>query len=222
MYSFAQRSDTRVQDEPLYGHYLKSSGAQHPGREQVMAAMDMDGDRVMRRLAGEPCDRPVLFAKQMAHHWVGLDGTLLGPFRHFFLIRDPRHTLPSLARVLDKVDLEATGLPAQTRLLDALQSLGLRPFCVDSRDLLESPADMLEAVCRHLGLRFDPGMTRWDPGPRPEDGVWAPWWYENVHQTTAFRPYRKPAGTLQGELRDLLRQCLPLYSRLREFAIRKR
>ncbi|MGD8481270.1 MAG: sulfotransferase family protein, partial [Gammaproteobacteria bacterium] len=33
MYSFAQRPDTRVLDEPLYGHYLKSSGARHPGRE---------------------------------------------------------------------------------------------------------------------------------------------------------------------------------------------
>ncbi|RMF66572.1 MAG: sulfotransferase family protein, partial [Calditrichaeota bacterium] len=35
MYSFAQREDTRVVDEPLYGYYLKLSGADHPGREEV-------------------------------------------------------------------------------------------------------------------------------------------------------------------------------------------
>ena len=32
MYSFAQRNDVRVVDEPLYGHYLKVTGAQHRGR----------------------------------------------------------------------------------------------------------------------------------------------------------------------------------------------
>ena len=50
MYSFAQRRDTRVVDEPLYGHYLRVSGAQHPGRDEVMAAMDNDGRRVMENL----------------------------------------------------------------------------------------------------------------------------------------------------------------------------
>ncbi|MGD8907160.1 MAG: sulfotransferase family protein [Gammaproteobacteria bacterium] len=219
MYSFAQRPDTRVLDEPLYGHYLKSSGARHPGREQVMAAMDTDGDRVMRRLASEPGDRPVVFAKQMAHHWTDLERALLKPFQHFFLIRDPRHALPSLARVLEKVDLEATGLPAQVRLLEDLQSLGQQPFCVDSRDLLKNPADMLEAICRQLGLSFDSGMTRWEPGPRSEDGVWAPWWYESVHRSTGFRPYREPADAVPDPLRALLRRSLPLYSRLRKFAI---
>ena len=36
MYSFAQRKDTRVIDEPLYAHYLKKSGAKHPGRDEVL------------------------------------------------------------------------------------------------------------------------------------------------------------------------------------------
>jgi hypothetical protein len=35
MYSFAQRSDTRAIDEPLYAHYLRVSGAEHPGKEMV-------------------------------------------------------------------------------------------------------------------------------------------------------------------------------------------
>ncbi len=36
MYSFAQREDTRVIDEPLYGHYLKVTGVLHPGRKEVI------------------------------------------------------------------------------------------------------------------------------------------------------------------------------------------
>ena len=73
MYSFRQRSDTRVVDEPLYAHYLRVSGAEHPGREEVLAAMDNDGERVVREVVLGPCDRPVLFMKQMAHHLIELD-----------------------------------------------------------------------------------------------------------------------------------------------------
>ena len=42
MYSFAQRDDIRVVDEPLYGHYLRVTGADHPGGNDVMAAMNCD------------------------------------------------------------------------------------------------------------------------------------------------------------------------------------
>ena len=31
-YSFAQRPDTKVIDEPIYAHYLLSTGISHPGR----------------------------------------------------------------------------------------------------------------------------------------------------------------------------------------------
>src|ERR687883_192922 len=31
MYSFRQRPDTLVVDEPLYGHYLRVTSADHPG-----------------------------------------------------------------------------------------------------------------------------------------------------------------------------------------------
>ena len=50
MYSFAQRSDTRVVDEPLYGHFLRVTGTVHPGRDEIMAAVNCDGDAVMREL----------------------------------------------------------------------------------------------------------------------------------------------------------------------------
>jgi hypothetical protein len=32
MYSFAQNEAVAVIDEPLYGHYLRVTGADHPGR----------------------------------------------------------------------------------------------------------------------------------------------------------------------------------------------
>ena len=58
MYSFAQRSDTRVVDEPLYAHYLRVSGVEHPGRHEVLEAMEADGEKVVREVVLGPCDRP--------------------------------------------------------------------------------------------------------------------------------------------------------------------
>ncbi|MDQ3005180.1 MAG: sulfotransferase family protein, partial [Chloroflexota bacterium] len=45
MYSFAQRDDTSVFDEPLYAHYLSKTPARayHPGAEEVIATMENDG-----------------------------------------------------------------------------------------------------------------------------------------------------------------------------------
>lgn len=219
MYSFAQRDDTTVVDEPLYGHYLRVTGAPHPGRETVLQAMDTDGSRVMRRLATGFIDRAVLFAKQMAHHWVELDPGLLEPFEHFLLIRDPREMLPSLAEVLDDVCMRDTGLPDQIRLLEHLLSAGRQPFCVDSRDLLSAPPQVLNGICRRLGLEYQPCMTEWQPGPRPEDGIWAEWWYTNVHRSSGFQPWRPTRKTLPPRYEGLLAECLDLYGRLIEYKI---
>lgn len=30
-------------------------------------------------------------------------------------------------------------------------------------------------------------MLCWEPGPRPFDGPWSPWWYGTTHRSTGFR-----------------------------------
>ena len=110
-YSFAQHDDIAVIDEPLYGHYLRVSGADHPGRNEVLATMNCDGDAVMQAL----CDRqasnpsPRLFMKHMAHHLVGLDLGFLANTCNIFLVRDPREMLPSLTIQLPQAKLADTG-----------------------------------------------------------------------------------------------------------------
>ena len=42
------RKNVAVIDEPLYGHYLRVTGAEHPGREDVIAAMNCD--EILERL----------------------------------------------------------------------------------------------------------------------------------------------------------------------------
>ena len=31
---------------------------------------------------------------------------------------------------------------------------------------------------------------RWEAGPKPIDGVWAPWWYDSAHKSTGFKTER--------------------------------
>ena len=220
MYSFRERADTVVVDEPLYGHYLRVSGARHPGRDEVLAAMNGDGDAVMRELlqttAGATRHR---FAKHMAHHLVELDLAFLGATRNVLLIRDPREMLPSLTIQLPGAGLADTGLARQCELLETLQQNGEQPAVVDSRELLRNPERVLRELCAHLDLAFDPGMLTWEPGPRPEDGVWAPHWYHAVHASRGFAPYR-PKDDFPEHLCGLLDECRPYYETLYRHALR--
>ncbi|MBK8342361.1 MAG: hypothetical protein IPL12_02930 [Bacteroidetes bacterium] len=61
MYAFSQRKDVRVFDEPLYAHYLRVTGLNHPGREEVLAAQNNDGDAVMDNFLFDNFTRPHCF-----------------------------------------------------------------------------------------------------------------------------------------------------------------
>ncbi|MGI9232741.1 MAG: sulfotransferase family protein [Woeseiaceae bacterium] len=215
MYSFAQREDIRVVDEPLYGHYLRTSGAKHPAGDSVMASMNCDGDLVMRGLIDEQRKNPSqrFFLKHMAHHLLDIDLGFLRATRNVFLIRNPREMLPSLTVQLPNAALEDTGLKRQWELFESLREVGQTPAILDSRLLLLDPAGILKQLCDNLGLEYDERMLRWPAGPRPEDGIWAPHWYHAVHQSTGFAPYREKSDFPEA-LQVLLNECKPWYDRL--------
>lgn len=220
MYSFAQRADTRVVDEPLYGHYLRVSHAPHPGADEVMSAMRTDAAQVIREVILGPCDRPVLFLKQMAHHLVALDRAFLADTVNVLLIRDPIQMLPSLAKNLTEPNLRDTGLALQTELYDQLVGLGQAPPVLDAKEVLLDPRGVLGALCAAVGLDFDPAMLQWSAGPRPEDGVWAKYWYHAVHRSTGFQPYAEKQEPFPAHLEPLLAECQPHYARLAQHVIR--
>ncbi|MDP1533587.1 MAG: HAD family hydrolase, partial [Rubrivivax sp.] len=91
MRAWEQRGDCAVSDEPLYAHYLASTGLEHPGRDDVIAAGDSDWRRVVGALAGPvPGGQSVWYQKHMSHH---LLPTMASDWVHglsnIFLIRDP-------------------------------------------------------------------------------------------------------------------------------------
>lgn len=219
MYSFRERSDTVVVDEPLYAHYLVTSGVDHPGRAEVLAAQDNDGERVVRDVILGPAARPVLFLKNMAHHLEGLNWAFLAEVHNVILTREPAEMLTSFVRQVPNPTLEGTGLPMQVRLLDAILDEGDDPLVLDSRLLLTDPRSVLTQLCDRIGIPFEDSMLSWPAGPVPEDGVWAPHWYDSVHRSTGFAPYRRKEDPVPDHLIPLLAQAEPLYQRLAAYAI---
>ncbi len=219
MYSFAQRKDTSVLDEPLYGHYLKFTGVEHPGYREVLDSMETDGEKVIEDLLTHDFKRPVLFVKNMAHHLAGLDWSFLHQMDHFILIRNPREMLPSMIKQYPHPILRDTGLDKQWQLVEWLLKNNRVPLIVDSKDLLQDPSAMLAEICRYLEIEFEPSMLKWKPGPRPEDGVWAKHWYHNVHRSKGFNSYSPKNKQVRPDLLPLLEECNGYYQLLRKHAL---
>ncbi|NNE45605.1 MAG: GNAT family N-acetyltransferase [Rhodothermales bacterium] len=220
MYSFAQRPGTRVIDEPLYAHYLRVSGVDHPGRERIIASQDNDGERVIADvILGDTADGTI-FVKNMAHHLVDVSWDFLERTANVILTRAPAQVLPSLARKLPDPRIDDTGFPVQVRLVEHLASIGQNVVVIDARELLADPESVLRQVCERISIPFVKAMLHWPSGPRPEDGVWSDIWYHDVHTTTGFAPYRPKTTPLPPKLGPLLVECEPYYARLSELAIR--
>jgi len=220
MYAFAERRDTTVVDEPFYGHYLRVSGADHPGRDTSIEAMDCDGCRVIKNLVLGPSESPVRFFKMMAHHLVDVDLAFLEHTVNVILTRDPAEVLPTLAVQLGTPTLADTGYEVQVSLFEDLSKAGQDVVVLDARELLLDPPGVLEQLCDRLGLAMDPGMLEWQAGAREYDGAWAPWWYHNVHKSTGFIPYKPKTEPFPEALKPLLSVAGPLYQKLYSAAIK--
>ncbi|MCP3976295.1 MAG: sulfotransferase [bacterium] len=216
MYSFRSRSDTSVFDEPLYAHYLRVSGIDHPGRAESMASMPLDGEEAIRTIILGPSPTPLLFLKNMGHHiaGVGLDLSFLDRVTSFFLIREPAEVITSLIKNLPDPTPEMTGLPQQAELLDHLVARGQRPIVVSSRQILQDPEDQLSGLCERLGIEWDPAMLSWEAGAKPEDGTWAKYWYHRLHESTGFEPYHPKDDVVPDHLVDVQAACEPAYAKL--------
>lgn len=215
MYSFAQRADTCVYDEPLYAHYLKRTDASeyHPGSDEILTTMENDGRVVVQMMMGEH-PRPISFFKHMTHHLVDLDFGFFTDVEHMILTRDPSEMLPSYAQAIERPTLRDVGYKQHVDLIDELDRRGISYLVVDSKSILQDPQRALTVICEALGIPFDATMLTWSRGARPEDGCWAKYWYHNVHNSTGFKPYIAKTAPFPEEMLPLLEECMPYYERL--------
>ena len=82
MYSFGNRKDTTIVDEPLFGYFLKHTGAWRPSRDEALSSMEQDPTKVMKELNNPNIENPIYFMKHMANHLIDLDWSVLKNFKN--------------------------------------------------------------------------------------------------------------------------------------------
>ncbi|MEM9776451.1 MAG: sulfotransferase family protein [Chloroflexota bacterium] len=221
MYSFAQRADTTVVDEPLYGHYLSTTDADeyHPHAAETLASQSHSYREVLDTVMLSTYETPVVFFKQMTHHLVNMPWDFMSQMVNVILTRDPVDMLPSYARNVEQPSMLDVGYAEHHKLLQYLRSIGQEPCVLDAKRVLLNPESSLQKLCQHVGISFDKSMLSWPAGARPEDGAWAPAWYDSVHKSTGFMAYKPKTELFPEKLKPLLAECQPLYAELAALAV---
>lgn len=223
MRSWENRPDAMVVDEPLFAHWLAVTGTDHPGRDDVLAAYEHDWRRVVDQLTGPvPDGVEVFYQKHMAHHLTPeMEHGWMAALTNVLLIRDPREVIASYEKSRPRFVARDLGFEQLVELHDELAAAtGSAPLVVDAADFLRAPEAYLRAMCDLIGVEFTDRMLHWPPGPRDSDGVWAPYWYQHVWESTGFAPYQPREVTLSGNAREVASECRPAYQRLYDVRLR--
>ena len=208
MYSFGNRADFSVMDEPFYAAYLAATGDHHPMGVEIMEAHETDPNKVS--LTCQRPGTPHLYMKHMPHHMVGgFPMDWAKDCVNIHLIRHPARVIASYTAKREAPTFEDIGFGQQTALYDKIGGL-----VIDSADIRADPEGMLRKLCEAIDLPFDPAMLHWPAGARPEDGIWASHWYGAVHKSTGFAGAEGPLPKLSEADQPLLGQALPHYKTL--------
>ncbi len=222
MRAWGNRADTFVIDEPFYAYYLRASGKEHPGADEVIALGEADWRKVIAQLTGPiPNGKQIFFQKQMAHHLLpAVDREWLGAVTNCFLIRDPREVIVSYVKKREDPTLPDLGFMQQAEIFDFVHARTTSvPPVVDAKDVLENPERILRLLCDAVGVEFSDSMLSWPPGLRETDGVWASHWYGEVAKTTSFQPYHPSDAKVPARLHEIHERCRECYEKLYEYRL---
>ena len=240
MYSFDSRSDTVATDEPLYAnHLITNDHLERPYKDQLLASQPYASNtKEQLDILQTPKGSNYTFFKHMGKHFpllnLSLSSAVESPanfllqkqHKHIILVRDPLKVLMSWENAVKSgnaavCSLEEIGLPDlvsayETLTTSSVAATSNNVVVVDSDALLIKPEKTLKSLCALLEILFDPAMLSWEKGPKKCDGIWAPWWYKNAHESTSFSaPAANQYRTLPPALLPLFRNCLPFYEVLR-------
>ena len=220
MYSFQNRGDTTVLDEPMYAHYLSKNNVQHPGKEEILVSQSNDIEKVVADVLLTDYPTDYLFIKNMAHHFLGIDWDFILEMKNIIYIRNPKQLIASFAKVIDQPTLQDIGIELEFQLNEFLIKNQRDPIILDSGELLKDPQKILRSICKKLAVPFTEKMLHWEAGPRKEDGVWAKYWYANVHKSTGFKKQKTSDRPLPDRLLPLYTEAMKFYEPLFEKSLK--
>ena len=188
-----------------------------------MHSQSTDWRVVADQLTGPvPGGKPIWYQKHMSHHLTPeIDRAWVLGLTNCFLIREPEEMITSFIKVIPEPRPDDLGHPQQVELFEWIrEQTGQTPPVIDSKDVLTNPRGVLSRICERIGVPFDEAMLAWPPGPRPEDGVWAPHWYSSVYESMSFAQYKPKNETVPDHLTGVLETCRGLYGILAEHRIK--
>ncbi len=216
MYSFAQREEMTVLDEPFYGYYLHNATieTEHPSQKEILQTMDLKRENIVNTI-NSLSEKKNVFVKGMAHHYLTATPTFILQWKNVILIRHPKKLIASFSKVIHTPTLNDIGIKKAAELFLFLEESGQTPIVIDSDELLKNPETYLKKLCSLLNLPFSKKMLQWEKGGIPEDGIWAEHWYTNVHNSKGFALQKSSSQLLPEHLEPVLKEALPYYKTLK-------
>jgi hypothetical protein len=221
MYSFAQRGDCTVFDEPYYGFYLKHGDVAiaHPSEEDILNSMELDEHLVTKNIETLAKSSHV-FVKGMAHHYLSETPNHILDWENIILIRHPEKLLASFLKVIENPSIDDIGIKKASELFLFLKQHNQTPLVIDSDELLKNPKKYLQKLCRLLSIPFSEDMLHWSKGGILEDGVWAKHWYKNVHNSTGFSVQKSSSQAMPERVRPLFNEAIIYYNTLKNYILK--
>lgn len=229
--SFRERGDCRCHHEPfMYYYYLERERALYPnfnpepGRPRQW--QDITAMLSAPPATGEP---PHIFFKDMSYY---IDDRLeeLSSFMAvtvpIFLIRDPRFSLASYARLDPAFSLAEGGLERQWKQFQWFQENNIPAMVIEAETVNAMPEVAVRAMCEFADIPFIKDALTWDQSTIPEDWHQVSAWHQSSMNSTGFAPPddRDPdavfskAVTATPHLKDYLAHHLPFYENLKALA----
>ena len=249
--SFRERGDCQCHHEPfMYYHYLVKTGAPYPGfdheddrpRELMdIAAMVTAPPHTSPQNSphasshsshkGQTGDHDYVFFKDMSYYIADELDQLMPIMRQItsvFLIRDPRLSIASYAKLDDHFSCEEVGIADQWRHYCALAEAGLPLLVVDAHQIAANPSQVMGQIWDFCGMPFKPEALSWPAGALPSDWEQAKTWHASSLNSTGFAPpdQRDPdavfaeAAKRLPHLREYLDHHWPYYERLKAISIK--
>ena len=150
-------------------------------------------------------------------------------FKHSFLVRDPRKAIVSFYKASTTPSLTGWSYfdPTEAGFVQMYefyrfvrQHLDPSPVVVDADDLLDDPEGIMKSYCESVGIDYQRGMTRWDPGP--VDAGWETWagWHEDVLKSSGITPRNhrqpksdeEPQAKMPSEVMAAVEKAIPCYN----------
>lgn len=221
------RGDLDCLHEPfMYDYYVNRSTRQMPhfdAMDEHPKSYEAIRDMILAR-----AERGPVFFKDMSYYVMPhmlADTAFFARVTHSFLVRDPRASILSYAKLDPAMLLDEIGLEAQWRHAEAVTArTGTAPAVVRSEAVQADPAGQMARYWRAVGLASRPEALHWND-PAPADWQQVQGWHGEVMSSSTIRPItaEQQARTeaefgrlvsAEPRFADYLAHHLPFYQRL--------